>query len=764
MHNPYGSTRHTPFQLSTRAVDSKILRHIDGTAARTTVVASLASLMVFAVVVFSSGLYQALESLVIGYGFAMVVVAALRLFISLRFRSIYSAGPRRWRQWFAMGLLCHALLWGSFSAVVVYLNGMGYGFLLVTLYVLGVTTALAGAWMWGLIYRLVYLLVMLSPTALVLLLQQGWQMKLLGGFIIAYGIYLARLYLHFYALFWHAVARQKRHELQTAQEDALGKDTQLQILSRVSEDLRSPLNSIIGMLELLQETELDTEQKEYHLVAAQSGRLMLTQLNNVLDYSQILLGHINFAPDDFLLRDQLEQALDAYGSIAQRQGLELSGVLDSRLPRRVRGDQQRIVQVINGLLAHAIKYAEEGEVRVEISFDEDSFHDGTLSFVVSSQGEGLNAGQIDKLFGQEWGSEELANISIRSSFNLLVCRGLIEAMGGSIFAGTVANGTEISAEKAILEGEYDSQVGFRLSLPARADVSERSEWRRFLRGKSFVLVGMAAGTAESLAMELHSLDIDTQRLTQYDDALQNLRDAAREGNHRDMVVIDLWQHKPYALRLCDSILEDPSLQGCKILLLGSIEQVGLDEVLKRAESSTVQVLAKPLYRSGIREMLAHSYGLQSLLVRDDEFDEGMEERQERKEYRLLLIEDNEADQAVTKGMLSKLGYQVKAVAELDKAREILSKERMDLVLTELFLQNRSVFEWVRELRLAEEESHAERLPVVALSADTTEGMQPKCLAAGLDDYLTKPITLDALNGALRYWLPIKQKQALEHNK
>lgn len=762
MHNLYSSIKNTSFKPSLKAVDPKVLRRVDAAAARNAVAASLASLIVFAVVAFSSGLYQAMESLVMSYGVAMLFVAALRLLVSLRFRAIYSAGPQRWRQWFAVGLLCHAVLWGSFSALVAVLNGMGYGFVLVVLYILGVATALAGAWMWGLTYRQLYLFIMLTPMACVQLLSGEWQLQVLGLVLVFYGLYLGRLYKNFYLTFWHAVARQKRHELQsTHQHDTLDKSTQLQILSRVSQDLRSPLNSILGMLELLHDTELDNEQKEYHLVAAQSGRLMLMQLNNVLDYSQIMLGHIVFAPDDFVLRAQLEQSLDAYGSIAQRQGLELSGVLDSRLPRRVRGDQQRIVQVINGLLSHAIKYADEGEVRVDVSFDEDSYQDGILQFTVSTQGEGIGDKQIDKLFGQDGGSDLLDGTSIRTSFNLLVCRGLIDAMGGSIFAGSLAPTISFEHQEEVVKQEYNNQIGFRLPLPARPDMTERSEWRRFLRGKHFILVGMAEGTKDSLAMELHSLDIDTQVAVQYDDALQQLRDAAREENHRDMVVIDLWAHKQHALRLCDSILDDPSLQGCKVLLLGSTEQVGLETVLQRAEYDTVQVLAKPVHRSGIRRVLATSYGLQSLLAEDDDFDESSERKRARKHYRLLLIEDNEADQAVTKSMLNRLGYQIKTVADLNKAQEVLTKEPMHLVLTELFIQSRSVLEWVRELRLAEEESQANRLPIVALTADTTEGIQPKCLAAGLDDYLSKPITLDELDGALRYWLPTITEQQQE---
>src|SRR5699024_9634525 len=223
-----------------------------------------------------------------------------------------------------------------------------------------------------------------------------------------------------------------------------------------------------GMLELLHETEMDSEQKEYHLVAAQSGRLMLMQLNNVLDYSQILLGNIAFAPSDFVLREQLEHSVDAYGSIAQRQGLELSAVFDTRLPRLVCGDKQLIVQVINGLLAHSIKYADEGEVVITAHFEEDSAYDGTLEVAVSNESEGLSAQQLEKLFSQEWFDDAVEEVTSQSGLNLLVSRGLIEGMGGALFAGSIDTG---------------SQVGFRLPLPARPDMSERMEWRRTLRHK-----------------------------------------------------------------------------------------------------------------------------------------------------------------------------------------------------------------------------------------------------------------------------------------
>ncbi|HLR17764.1 MAG TPA: response regulator [Alcanivoracaceae bacterium] len=718
-------------------VDPKILRHIDGVAARNSAVASIVSISIFAVVVFSSGLYQSLENFVVGYATVLLLISAFRIFIALRFRALYSAGPARWRQLFASGILSQALLWGSFNAIVAYLGGLSYGTFLATLYTLGSSTAMAGAWMAGIRYRLLFLFLMLAPTAFAFFISLEWQLAVVGALLAFYGLYLVRFYREFHDTFWHAVARRQRHSHQEHSKLA-DNENQLKILSRVTRDLRSPLNSLLGMLELLHETEMDSEQKEYHLVAAQSGRLMLMQLNNVLDYSQILLGNIAFAPSDFVLREQLEHSVDAYGSIAQRQGLELSAVFDTRLPRRVRGDKQRIVQVINGLLAHSIKYADEGEVVITAHFEEDSAYDGTLEVAVSNESEGLSAQQLEKLFSQEWFDDAVEEVTSQSGLNLLVSRGLIEGMGGALFAGSIDTG---------------SQVGFRLPLPARPDMSERMEWRRTLRHKEFVLVGSAPGGFTALENELHALDINTYVADDYSDALQDLRSAAREQRFKDLLVIDLWQNKEKALRLCDSVIEDPAIQGCRILLLGSVEQVGLEKVLSRTQNSLVQVLAKPMHRSVLREVLARYYGLQSLLIEDEVYHESTLEQERKKKFRLLLIEDNEADLAVTKSMLNKLGYEVTSVSDLEEAMALLSRKPIDLLLTELYLQSRSVLDWVKELRLTEEEMGAERLAIIALTADTTEGIQPKCLAAGIDDYIAKPLVFDQLDGLLRYWLP-----------
>src|SRR5699024_9394374 len=166
-----------------------------------------------------------------------------------------------------------------------------------------------------------------------------------------------------------------------------------------------------------------------------------------------------------------------------------------------------------------------------------------------------------------------------------------------------------------------------------------------------------------------------------------------------------------------------------------------------------QVLAKPMHRSVLREVLARYYGLQSLLIEDEVYHESTLEQERKKKFRLLLIEDNEADLAVTKSMLNKLGYEVTSVSDLEEAMALLSRKPIDLLLTELYLQSRSVLDWVKELRLTEEEMGAERLAIIALTADTTEGIQPKCLAAGIDDYIAKPLVFDQLDGLLRYWLP-----------
>ena len=297
--------------------DRKVLKRVDYGAAKNSLMGVLAALVVYALVTAWGGVYRAYELETLIAGGAVVLVTAYRLWLVARFDALYGAGPARWRRLLALGLILHALVWGVLPAWLVWRVGTGFNVFVVILYNVGVTTALGSSWMAGLRVRQVYILLMFLPLIASLFLAAGLQEWLLGLLVTSYTFYLFRLYRGQYELFWHAVTRERRGSPERRRDLPANTDIQLSLVYRLAHELRTPMNSVMGMMSLLEDTRLSDEQQEYLQVAGQSGKLMISLIDDVLDYSRILTGRITLSPDYFDLRGALEQTLEAFGPMAQ---------------------------------------------------------------------------------------------------------------------------------------------------------------------------------------------------------------------------------------------------------------------------------------------------------------------------------------------------------------------------------------------------------------------------------------------------------------
>lgn len=734
--------------------DRKVLRKVDQGAAWNSVLGIVAALAVFVLVSAWGGLYRDYEGLVINYGMLILLLAAYRLLVAVRFESLYGAGPARWRRLFALGLLMHAVLWGSFLATVTWLYGIGFNFFAVCLYALGVTTGLSTAWLAGLRARQLYIFLMLVPVVLVLLLSGEPEAMVVAALMLIYCAFLFRMFQDQYETFWHAMARGRRSRSSqlTPRPEARSRDIQLSLVYRLAHELRTPMNSMLGMLSLLEDTRLDQEQREYHTLAAQSGKLLLALINDVLDYSRILTGRIALNPDFFDLRQAVEQCLESYGPIVQDQGQELTCVMDRHLPRRVRGDRERFLQVLNNLISNAIKFSEQGEIRIEVDYsfvprerEESSTgiggpdQAGQLNVRVIDQGIGMDPATARSLFEDDFSSPGSDPFLRRQrGFGLLVCKGLVEAMAGQI---------GVTSEPG--EG---STFWFTARMPAQPDMRERSPLSKALSGCRVLVAGAAAGTVAALHEELEVLNVTLQSADDHDHALQALREGHREQCDFNLLLVDTRAGREVALNLARTVLEDPALKGVNVLLLATIAERGLEKVQNLVRRHGVAILTRPVHRSGLRSLLGHLYNAEEEVPLEDARNDSQEERSRRRDYRLLLVEDNEVNQIVTRGMLSKLGYQVKAVDNGEMALQLLEREPFDLVLMDCMMPGMDGFEVTRRWRDMEDPK-AGRTPVVAMTANTMEGAQARCLAAGMDDFLAKPVHLDQLETMLRHWLP-----------
>jgi len=722
--------------------DRKVLKRVDYGAAKNSLMGVLAALLIYALVFAWGQVYQSFELEALIGGGAVLAVTAYRLWLVARFDALYGSGPARWRKLFGAGLAMHALLWGILPAWLAWRLGSGFNFFAVLLYNVGVTTALGSSWMAGLRVRQVYIVLMFLPTVLVLLITGSLHDWVIAIMISIYAFYLFRLYRGQYETFWHAMTRERRGRGESSSQQPVRSSTevQLSLVYRLAHELRTPMNSLMGMMSLLEDTRLDDEQKDYLQVAGRSGKLLLSLIDDVLDYSRILSRRITLNSEFFDFRTAIEQALEAFGPMAQNTGLELTCVIDRLLPKRIRGDRERLMQVLNNLFSNAIKFSDNGEIRLDVDFTAESESNGVLRVRLSDQGVGMDPETLRHLFQDRFIEEGQDVYSSRhTGFGLLVCKGLINAMGGTLGAESVPG-----------EG---STFWFTVPVQMQPDMREAQDLVRALDGAEAVVVGAASGTVACLQEELEALDCQCSSAQGYDHALQALRAGHREHSDFDLLLVDTWTRPELALNLCRNVLEDPSLRPVRLILLATIEERGTPAVQKLIDKHDLVVLVRPAHRRSLRNALARLVGLQRQQPVGDAPMQTREERQRRKQFRLMLVEDNEVNQLVTRGMLSKLGYQVKTVSNGETALALVDQEGFDLILMDCMMPEMDGFEVTRQLREREKLNDGPRTPVVAITANTAEGVQARCLAAGMDDFLAKPVHLDALETVLRRWLP-----------
>lgn len=718
----------------------KVLRRIDYAAARTSVLGMLAALLVFVVLGSVGQLYQLDQSLTSGFALAAIITAIYRLFLVARFDNLYGAAPSRWRRLFGLGLLMQALVWGMLLAAVVVEAGLSFDFLLVAIYIIGVVSALSTSWMAALRVRQIFAVLMLAPGIVALLALQTVEGVTLALLLAAYLLYQSGLYREQYRVFWHSLNREQRAPLEGTQSVRLASShIQLNLVYRLAHEVRTPMNSIIGMLSLLEETKLDEEQFDYHLHATQSSNLLLTLIDDVLDYSRVLTHRITLNPDWFDLRVALQESLDAYGAAAQHSGLELSCIINQHLPERLNGDSERLMQIINNLISNAIKFSEQGEICIEISYTPLSDNDGMLQVSVSDQGAGMDAAIAASLFRDEVLEQDEDVFSARrTGFGLLVCKGLVEAMGGSIHVTS--------------EPGKGSRFWFNARLGMQPDLQDRDKLHATMSGRAALVVGAAAGNAAALTEEIGALDVSCANANDYDHALQALRGSLRQHNGFSVLLVDTFNRRDSALNLVRTVLEDPTLSAMRVILLTTLAERGEHHVqLLDSQHERLDVLVKPVHRMTLRESLRGLFDLESARPTEDRRITTEPDRVDRRRWRLLLVEDNEINQIVTRGMLDKLGYQVKTVSDGRTALSLLEREKFDLILMDCMMPEVDGLDVTRIIRNREEDTD-EHVIIVAITANTMEGAEARCLAVGMDDYLAKPVHMEDLETMLNQWL------------
>ncbi|WP_435747095.1 response regulator [Nocardioides sp. SYSU DS0663] len=530
-----------------------------------------------------------------------------------------------------------------------------------------------------------------------------------------------------------AEREQAQRALADARDEAMEASRQKsEFLATMSHEIRTPLNGVIGLNDLLLRSGLDRDQLRLASGVQVASRALLGVINDILDFSKIEAGRLELEQVDFEVRPLFDQVAAVLAESARARGLELIISCHPDVPEVLAGDPTRLSQVLTNLVSNAVKFTPSGEVFVRATCAPAGEGRTRLRVEVADTGVGVDPAKLGSLFDPFTQADaSTTRLYGGTGLGLAISKEIVEALGGEIsYAPNPGGGSVFS---------FTALFGRPTGTLADPDDDHARTW---LAGQRVLVVDDNAHNRLILEEQLAWWQVRSVSVASAREAMAALAVAVTEGDPFDGALLDLAMPERDGLDLARDIRRDPAYRGLALIMLTSLTTVDPAEV---RNAGVAACLSKPVLANVLRSALVTALagvGPEPSAAPDDYTVDG--------EPHVLVVEDNPVNQMVASGLLEAMGYRVTTSDDGVAALELLATRSFDAVLMDVQMPRMDGYAATRELRRREVDGT--RVPVIAMTAAAVEGERERCLAAGMDDFLTKPVDPGALAAALRLWL------------